>query len=48
MHLGAARATETGGQLVEHQRRAMPGAGEVSAAWVGEGAELREVSPATE
>ena len=48
VHLGTAVAAETGGQLVEHQRRAVPGAGEVRAGRVGERAELGEIAAAAE
>ena len=48
VHLGAAVAAEAGGQLVEHQRRAVPGAGQMRAGRVGECAELGEVTAAAE
>jgi hypothetical protein len=48
MRLGPARRTESGGERVERQRRAMAGAGEVCRRRVGERAELGEIASAAE
>ena len=48
MYLGTAAATAARGQLVKHQRRAVPGSGQMRARRVGEGAELGEVAAAAE
>ena len=48
VHPRPAVAAQPGGELVEHQRRAVPDAGEVRAGRVGERAELGEVAAAAE
>ena len=48
VHFGAAAAAQPGRQFVEHQRRAMAGAGEMRTCRVGEAAELGEVAAAAE